>query len=273
MIHERRLPLPPVAAQVIAREVAGAGGYFKPVAHASGFATALLRCSGSCARRRSGRPSCRTQQTPCPTPRRSPASPSSSSATSPCARPLRPDRLPRARRPRAARLGGRPRPRRVERDRPSARPARAPGRAHAPRLPAARDRDRRRPGARGAARVARGPRRDGRAVRDRAERARRARPPPDQALHARRARACRRLSPPAVRPDAPREVVEAARACMDWAREGIPFHEMAVAYRNDEPYRALVESIFDGAEIPIYLHDGTPLAERPLGRARSRCST
>src|SRR5512145_3382824 len=44
MIDERRLPLPPVAAQVIAREVAaGAGGYFKPVAHAPGFATALLR--------------------------------------------------------------------------------------------------------------------------------------------------------------------------------------------------------------------------------------
>jgi RecB family exonuclease len=67
-------------------------------------------------------------------------------------------------------------------------------------------------------------------------------------------------------PDAPREVVEAARACMDWAREGIAFHEMAVAYRNDDPYRALIESIFDDSGIPIYLHDGTPLAERPLGR-------
>ncbi len=67
-------------------------------------------------------------------------------------------------------------------------------------------------------------------------------------------------------PDAPREVVEAARACLEWARDGIAFHEMAVAYRHDEPYRALVESIFDDSGIPIYLHDGTPLVERPLGR-------
>ena len=41
---------------------------------------------------------------------------------------------------------------------------------------------------------------------------------------------------------------------------------MAVVYRHDKPYRALVESIFDDSGIPIYLHDGTPLVERPLGR-------
>jgi RecB family exonuclease len=67
-------------------------------------------------------------------------------------------------------------------------------------------------------------------------------------------------------PDAPREVVEAARACLNWARAGIRFDEMAVAYRHDDPYRALIESVFDDSGIPIYLHDGTPLVERPLGR-------
>ncbi len=41
---------------------------------------------------------------------------------------------------------------------------------------------------------------------------------------------------------------------------------MAIAYRHPEAYRPIVESVFGEAEIPLYLHEGTPLAERPLGR-------
>lgn len=67
-------------------------------------------------------------------------------------------------------------------------------------------------------------------------------------------------------PDPTREVREVARACMDWAREGIRFHEMAIAYRNPEPYRATIEAVFTEAGIPVYLHEGSPLSERPLGR-------
>ncbi|MCS6802955.1 MAG: PD-(D/E)XK nuclease family protein [Chloroflexota bacterium] len=67
-------------------------------------------------------------------------------------------------------------------------------------------------------------------------------------------------------PDAVREVREAARACLRWAEEGIPFHHMAVVYRSAQPYRALVEEVFGDAGIPVYLHDGRPLAQHPTGR-------
>jgi ATP-dependent helicase/nuclease subunit B len=67
-------------------------------------------------------------------------------------------------------------------------------------------------------------------------------------------------------PDPSREVRAAARACLDWAREGVPFFEMAVAYRHGEAYLPLVEAVFVEAGIPVYLHEGSPLAERPLGR-------
>ncbi|MDI3339805.1 MAG: PD-(D/E)XK nuclease family protein [Sphaerobacter sp.] len=67
-------------------------------------------------------------------------------------------------------------------------------------------------------------------------------------------------------PDPTREVREAARACLAWAAEGIPFHEMAVAYRRDDPYRALIDEVFREAGIPVYLHGGRPLAEHPQGR-------
>jgi len=68
-------------------------------------------------------------------------------------------------------------------------------------------------------------------------------------------------------PDTVREVREAARACLHWAREGIAFHEMAVAYRQTAPYRGLIDEIFREARIPLYLHDGSPLIERPVGRS------
>lgn len=67
-------------------------------------------------------------------------------------------------------------------------------------------------------------------------------------------------------PDPTREVRAAARACLSWAAEGIPFHQMAIAYRHPDTYRPLVDSVFREAGIPIYLHEGTPLGELPLGR-------
>lgn len=67
-------------------------------------------------------------------------------------------------------------------------------------------------------------------------------------------------------PDTVREVWEAARACLAWARDGIAFHEMAVVYRHREQHRALAEEIFSEAGIPTYMHDGSPLAEHPVGR-------
>jgi RecB family exonuclease len=67
-------------------------------------------------------------------------------------------------------------------------------------------------------------------------------------------------------PDPSREVRAAARACLEWAREGVPFWDMAVAYRRGEAYLPLVEAVFVEAGIPVYLHEGSPLAERPLGR-------
>jgi ATP-dependent helicase/nuclease subunit B len=66
-------------------------------------------------------------------------------------------------------------------------------------------------------------------------------------------------------PDTVREVWEAARACLAWAREGIRFHEMAVVYRNRDPYRALVDEIFREAGIGAYVHDGRLLSAHPLG--------
>ena len=53
---------------------------------------------------------------------------------------------------------------------------------------------------------------------------------------------------------------------LQWAREGRRFWEMAVAYRHGDAYRPLVESVFIEAGIPVYLHEGSPLAERPVGR-------
>jgi RecB family exonuclease len=67
-------------------------------------------------------------------------------------------------------------------------------------------------------------------------------------------------------PDPSREVRAAARACLEWARDGVPFWDMAVAYRHGEAYLPLAEAVFVEAGIPVYLHEGSPLAERPLGR-------
>lgn len=67
-------------------------------------------------------------------------------------------------------------------------------------------------------------------------------------------------------PDTVREVWEAARWCLDRVRAGVRFHEMAVVYRNQDPYRALVDEIFSEAKIETYLHDGRLLSQHPYGR-------
>lgn len=67
-------------------------------------------------------------------------------------------------------------------------------------------------------------------------------------------------------PDPLSETQEAARTCLDWARAGIAFREMAVTYRDAGTYRPLVEAVFAEAGIPLYLDDGPSVAERPLGR-------
>ena len=67
-------------------------------------------------------------------------------------------------------------------------------------------------------------------------------------------------------PDPVAEVREAVRTCLDWAEEGIPFREMAITYRQADPYEPIIESVLHEAGIPAYLHHGSSLAERPLGR-------
>jgi ATP-dependent helicase/nuclease subunit B len=67
-------------------------------------------------------------------------------------------------------------------------------------------------------------------------------------------------------PDPSREVRAAARACLAWAEEGVPFWDMALAYRQGDDYRPLIEAVFAEANIPVYMHEGSPVAERPLGR-------
>ena len=67
-------------------------------------------------------------------------------------------------------------------------------------------------------------------------------------------------------PDPAREVRAAARACLQWAREGVPFWEMAVAYRHGEAYRPLVEAVFVEAGIPRLPARGLA-AGRAAGRA------
>lgn len=68
-------------------------------------------------------------------------------------------------------------------------------------------------------------------------------------------------------PDPNREVRDVLRTCLRWAREdGIGFHEMAIAYRQADPYRALLSGALREAGLPAYIDGGTPLSELPLGR-------
>ena len=68
-------------------------------------------------------------------------------------------------------------------------------------------------------------------------------------------------------PDPNREVRDALRTCLRWAREdGIAFHEMVIAYRQADPYRPLIAGALREAKLPAYIDEGTPLSELPLGR-------
>lgn len=62
------------------------------------------------------------------------------------------------------------------------------------------------------------------------------------------------------------EVEEAARRVIGLAAEGVPFHEMAVLYRQPDPYARLVSEVFDAAGIPYYQSGGPGLDETPAGR-------
>jgi ATP-dependent helicase/nuclease subunit B len=67
-------------------------------------------------------------------------------------------------------------------------------------------------------------------------------------------------------PDPNREAREAVRSCLEWARDGVPLYDIAIACRNIDTYRQFVESACREAGIAVYVHSGTQLTERPLGR-------
>jgi ATP-dependent helicase/nuclease subunit B len=67
-------------------------------------------------------------------------------------------------------------------------------------------------------------------------------------------------------PDPNREAREAVRACLGWARAGIPLYDIAIVCRNPDTYRQSVESACREAGIALYIHSGTHITERPLGR-------
>lgn len=71
-------------------------------------------------------------------------------------------------------------------------------------------------------------------------------------------------------PDPNREAREAVRTCLQWVGEGIPAYEIAIVARNPEAYRPFIDSACREAGVEVYVHAGTPLAERPLGRQALR---
>ena len=79
-------------------------------------------------------------------------------------------------------------------------------------------------------------------------------------------------------PDPAREVKAAARACLEWASEGIPFWRMAMAYRHAEEYRPVIEAVFAEAQVPWLLTctraHRSPSARSAAGRSPCwSCST
>jgi len=70
-------------------------------------------------------------------------------------------------------------------------------------------------------------------------------------------------------PGEAREAVEAVRWLVSRAREGsVPFGEMALLYRNGEPYRrALTDILAAAGGVPHYMADGTPVASTVGARA------
>ena len=66
------------------------------------------------------------------------------------------------------------------------------------------------------------------------------------------------------------EAREAVRACLRWARAGVPFRQMAVVAKDMASYQPLLEQALRDAGIPFYAHGGTPLPVTPAGRQISR---
>jgi len=69
-----------------------------------------------------------------------------------------------------------------------------------------------------------------------------------------------------VSPSATEEVRWAVRRIMQDAEAGLPFHRMAVLYRNADPYAAIIESQFSSAGITPAGPASRPLRDTPAGR-------
>ncbi len=69
-----------------------------------------------------------------------------------------------------------------------------------------------------------------------------------------------------VSPSATEEVRWIVRRIMKDAEAGLPFHRVAVLYRNDDPYAAIIESQFSAAGIPLAGPASRPLHDTPAGR-------
>ena len=69
-----------------------------------------------------------------------------------------------------------------------------------------------------------------------------------------------------VAPDPHQEIRWAIRRIVRRAREGEPFHRMAVLYRQQAPYAALVREEFELARIPVSGPDPEPLSNSAVGR-------
>ena len=69
-----------------------------------------------------------------------------------------------------------------------------------------------------------------------------------------------------VSPSATEEVRWAVRQVMKDAEAGLPFHRVAVLYRNADPYAAIIESQFSTAGIPLAGPASRPLHDTPAGR-------
>jgi len=69
-----------------------------------------------------------------------------------------------------------------------------------------------------------------------------------------------------ISPSATEEVRWAVRQVMKDAGAGLPFHRMAVLYRNADPYAAIIENQFSAAGIPLAGPASRPLHDTPAGR-------
>ncbi len=69
-----------------------------------------------------------------------------------------------------------------------------------------------------------------------------------------------------ISPNATEEVRWAVRQVMKDAEGGLPFHRVAVFFRNSDPYAAIIESQFSAAGIPLAGPSSRSLRDTPAGR-------